>query len=371
MEKMVTQEISPSWNALKEVFQDKKVLVTGHTGFKGSWLTYMLIQLGAEVKGYALVPNTSPNLYDKLNLGSLCDSVIGDIRDQKKLTEEISSFQPEFVFHLAAQPLVRYSYKAPIETYEVNVMGTAYLLEALKTITGSCVGVMITTDKVYENKEWVFPYRENDPLGGYDPYSASKAACELVVGSMRNSFFHPDQYAEHQKSIATVRAGNVIGGGDWAEDRIIPDIVRSIERDKELELRNPYAIRPWEHVLDPLYGYLLLASKMVKSPLKYADAWNFGPGTDRSINVAELCAIAIDVWGKGSYKIIGDPKEPHEASNLKLDITKAIDILKWSPTWSSKKAIEKTVSWYKAYQEGGDVLGLVEDDIVGFFKEIQ
>lgn len=242
----------------ESAYKGKKVLLTGHTGFKGSWMLAWLQQLGATVKGYALAPENETDLYYLLDADKLCDSVIADIRDQNKISEVVKEFQPDFVFHFAAQPLVRRSYKMPVYTFEVNVMGTANVLEAVRHLSKSCSVVIVTTDKVYENKEWGIPYRETDPLGGYDPYSASKAAAEMVVSSCRNSFFNPGDFEKHKKGVASARAGNVIGGGDRAKDRIIPDIIRGIEKNESIVVRNPEAVRPWQHVLEPLSGYLLL-----------------------------------------------------------------------------------------------------------------
>ena len=285
----------------EKVYRDKKVFLTGHTGFKGSWLLVWLHSLGAKVKGYALAPENSEDLYNQINGDGLCESVIADIRDKDRLKEEIISFQPDFIFHLAAQPLVRLSYELPVYTFEVNTLGTAYVLDALRYVEKACNVIIITTDKVYENKEWHYPYRENDRLGGYDPYSASKATAELVVGSFQNSFFNKKEYARHKKSISSARAGNVIGGGDWAKDRIIPDIVRALQQNKNIEVRNPYAVRPWQHVIEPLSGYLLLGQKLVEDPIKYAEAWNFGPVQDDTFTVQDLVKEAISVWGSGHY----------------------------------------------------------------------
>jgi CDP-glucose 4,6-dehydratase len=281
----------------------KKVFVTGHTGFKGSWMVKWLSMLGANIKGYALAPENDYDLFHKINIESLCESVIADVRGAARLKKEIADFQPDFVFHLAAQPLVRLSFRQPLETFAINVMGTANLLEAVKKITKPCAVVVITTDKVYENKEWQYPYRETDRLGGYDPYSASKAAAEIVISSYRNSFFNLSEHSSHQKAIASARAGNVIGGGDWAKDRIIPDIVNALKNKRPIEVRNPAAVRPWEHVLEPLSGYLLLGEKLSHEPETFAQSWNFGPYPQDTFTVGELVETAIQVWGEGSYTV--------------------------------------------------------------------
>ncbi|MFZ1704660.1 MAG: CDP-glucose 4,6-dehydratase [Saprospiraceae bacterium] len=335
----------------EKVYRDKKVFLTGHTGFKGSWLLVWLHSLGAKVKGYALAPENSEDLYNQINGDGLCESVIADIRDKDRLKEEIISFQPDFIFHLAAQPLVRLSYELPVYTFEVNTLGTAYVLDALRYVEKACNVIIITTDKVYENKEWHYPYRENDRLGGYDPYSASKATAELVVGSFQNSFFNKKEYARHKKSISSARAGNVIGGGDWAKDRIIPDIVRALQQNKNIEVRNPYAVRPWQHVIEPLSGYLLLGQKLVEDPIKYAEAWNFGPVQDDTFTVQDLVKEAISVWGSGHYDEPLLQHQPHEAGLLKLDINKAINELGWKPKWNAKRAIDETISFYKNVED--------------------
>jgi CDP-glucose 4,6-dehydratase len=343
-------------------FKGKKVLVTGHTGFKGSWLTFLLHYLGAEVTGFALSPNTSPNLFDLLEVHTKCDSIIADVNDAKAVSNAVEACQPDFILHLAAQPLVRYSYKQPLETFATNVMGTANLLDACKSLNKNCTVVCITTDKVYHNNEWEFPYRENDRLGGYDPYSASKAAAEIVIDSYRNSFFKNSKI-----SIASVRAGNVIGGGDWSEDRLFPDLINSIANNKPIELRNPTAVRPWQHVLDPISGYLKLAYQMDTNPSSFNEAWNFGPYNHDSLTVLEVCQKAIAVFQKGSIQI-DQNKHPHEAGQLRLDISKAVFYLDWQPTWSTEEAIQKTANWYKLFLAGEDALSLVQQDINVFLK---
>lgn len=332
---------------LESHYKDKRVFLTGHTGFKGSWMLYWLHLLGAEVKGYALAPENKQDLFNVINGSDLCKSIIGDIRDKGKLEKEILDFQPDYIFHLAAQPLVRLSYEIPSETFEVNAIGTAYVLDAVLKLAKPCAVVLITTDKVYENKEWHYPYRENDRLGGYDPYSASKACAELIISSYRNSFFNKGMYETHLKSIASARAGNVIGGGDWAKDRIIPDIVRALNKNKPIIVRNPNAVRPWQHVLEPIGGYLHLGTKITEDPIKYADSWNFGPLTEDNLTVGNLVEIAIKTWGKGSYETPQLENQLHEAGLLKLDINKTTNQLEWQPKYNSQKAIEMTLAWYK------------------------
>lgn len=335
----------------KEVFEntyrEKKVLLTGHTGFKGSWMLTWLHQLGAQVRGYALTPENGNDLYNLINGNTLCDSVTGDIRDKEKLVNTVIDFQPDFIFHLAAQPLVRRSYEMPLYTFEVNVNGTAHLLEAVRNLQKNCIVVIITTDKVYENREADYAYRETDKLGGYDPYSASKAAAEIVVSSYRNSFFNPVDFESHQKAIATARAGNVIGGGDRSTDRIVPDIIRALETEKPVIVRNPKAVRPWQHVLEPIGGYLMLGAKLKEDPVHYAGAWNFGPKNDDVLTVEQLVKYAIQFYGSGKYESPELTAQPHEAHLLKLDISKAINELGWQPKMQATDAIEQTVNWYK------------------------
>ena len=340
----------------QQTYRGKKVFLTGHTGFKGSWMLAWLHLLGAQVKGYALAPENEQDLYNQIEGNNLCESVIADIRDKERLKAELLDFEPDFVFHLAAQPLVRLSYDIPAETFEVNVLGTTYLLDAIRFLKKPCAVVVITTDKVYENQEWHYPYRETDPLGGYDPYSASKAATELVVSSYRRSFFNPNDYASHQKAIASARAGNVIGGGDWAKDRIIPDIVRALQANEPIMVRNPNAVRPWQHVLEPLSGYLLLGAKLSENPTRYASAWNFGPYPDDNLTVAALAKTAVSAWGTGTYHTPPQTKQPHEAGLLTLDISKTIHELGWKPKWNTENAIQKTLEWYKTYHNNHGVM---------------
>lgn len=336
-------------NLLKETYSGKKVFLTGHTGFKGSWLLQWLHLLGAHVKGFSLAANKSNDLYHLINGDEICGSVIGDLRNKELLEKELLGYQPDFIFHLAAQPLVRLSYEFPVDTFSINALGTAHVLEAVRKMEKRCVVVLITTDKVYENKEWIYPYRETDSLGGYDPYSASKACAEIIIQSYMRSYFNLDNYDHHQKSIASTRAGNVIGGGDWAKDRIVPDIVRALEAKQPITVRNPNAVRPWQHVLEPLGGYLLLGSKMEADPLGYAGAWNFGPLADDNKRVEDLVQISLQLWGSGTYDKPILARQLHEAGLLKLDISKAISCLGWSPKYNASKAIEETMNWYKMF----------------------
>ena len=332
---------------LQNYYKDKKVFITGHTGFKGSWLMAWLHLLGATIKGYALAPEYAECLFNVIEPLQLGESIIADIRNKEKLTEEILSFQPDYIFHLAAQPLVRRSYQMPAETFEVNAIGTANLLEAVNLLPNKCSVIVITTDKVYENKEQDILYNETDVLGGYDPYSASKACTELVVSSFRNSFFNVDKIEQHKKAIVSVRAGNVIGGGDFSEDRIVPDIIKALKQQKTIEVRNPNAVRPWQHVLEPLAGYLLVGGLLNDEPLKYSGAYNFGPEPADHLTVKELVELAIKTWQSGTWKDTGDKNQVHEANLLKLDISKAKTKLNWQPKLNAAAAIEWTINWYK------------------------
>ena len=331
------------------VYKNKTVLVTGHTGFKGSWLSIWLRELGANVIGYALDPYTEKDNFVLAKLENKITDIRGDIRDKEHLEKVFEQYKPDFVFHLAAQPLVRLSYDQPVETYEVNVMGTINVMECIRKTPETRIGIMITTDKCYENKEQIWGYRENEAFGGYDPYSSSKGAAEIAISSWRNSFFNPKDYEKHKKSIASVRAGNVIGGGDWSLDRIIPDCIRALEKGEAIRIRNPKAIRPWEHVLEPLSGYLLLGKKMYEEPSKYCEGWNFGPSLDSIVPVWEIGEKIIKYYGSGELEDKSKKDELHEAKLLALDITKARFNLGWKPRWNIDKAIEKTVEWYKKY----------------------
>lgn len=332
-------------NCFNNIYSGKNVLITGHTGFKGSWLSLWLKKLDANVIGFALEPPTEPSLFNICKLDEKITSVIGDIRDENKIKDVFEKYKPDIIFHLAAQPIVRRSYEEPKATFETNIMGTVNILQAAKKTDTVQAVVVITTDKCYQNKEWVYGYREIDPVGGYDPYSSSKACVELVVSSYRNSF-----YKERGIALASVRAGNVIGGGDWAEDRLIPDFVRAVLEDKDIIIRNPLATRPWQHVLEPLSGYLWLGALMFHNKEKYSSAWNFGPKDTDVLNVDEILKLSINSWGKGSIELDKSYKL-HEANLLKLDISKAKAYLKWIPLYDVNKAVENTISWYKAYYE--------------------
>ena len=356
---------------LSSVFENKRVFLTGHTGFKGSWLALWLHSLGAKVHGYSLPPPTDPSNYALSNVhGVLCDETIGDILDRKRMSETLSAFKPDVVFHLAAQSLVRDSYVAPFETYEVNVMGTASLLDGVREMRRPCAVVCVTTDKCYENREQVWGYRECDPMGGFDPYSASKGAAEILIASYRRSFFHPNRITEHGVLLASARAGNVIGGGDWARDRIVTDMVAALRKGCPMQVRNPHAIRPWQHVLEPLSGYLTLAAAMLNRPEPvWCDGWNFGPATGTETTVSELAENFIRGWGAGSWTDVSDPSQPHEAATLRLCIDKSLSVLGWAPCWSLKEAVCRTALWYKsALCEGASPQALCLEDIEAYCR---
>ena len=332
-------------------FRDKRILVTGHTGFKGSWLSIWLNELGAEVVGVGLDPYTEKDNYVLSDIGNRIKADIReDIRDGRRIKEIFNEYKPEIVFHLAAQPLVRLSYEIPVETYETNVMGTINILEAIRTTDSVKVGIMITTDKCYENKEQIWGYRETDPMGGYDPYSSSKGAAEIAIASWRNSYFNPKLYSTHGKAIASVRAGNVIGGGDWSLDRIIPDCIRALESGQTIAIRSPKAIRPWQHVLEPLSGYMLLAKKMWEAPTKFCEGWNFGPNSESIANVWDIASLLIKKYGAGRLMDISNASELHEAQLLMLDINKAKYRLGWMPRLDLEKCISLVAEWYLQYR---------------------
>lgn len=337
----------------------KKVLITGHTGFKGSWLSLWLQSLGADVTGYAFEPANMPNLHTLCGLDDTVRSVTADIRDRSSLLRTIQATRPVVIFHMAAQPFVRYSYRNPVETFETNVLGTVNLLDAVRTSIGDGAAIQavvnVTTDKCYENREWPWGYREIDRLGGHDPYSSSKACSELVTSSFRNSFFHQKDYASHGLSVATARAGNVIGGGDWSEDRIVPGSMRALLSGNKLKLRNPIATRPWQHVLEPLQGYLLLAQKMVERGPEFGNAWNFGPRDDCARSVDWLVKTIGTLWGVHDFYELEQGSTPHEAVDLRLDSSKAMRELGWQPVWDVKTALEKTVEWFQAYRQQADM----------------
>ncbi len=329
-------------------WKDRKVFLTGHTGFKGSWLSLWLASMGAKVTGYALAPNTTPNLFNVLGIDSLIhQSNIADIRDLTSLLNAIHDADPDIVIHMAAQPLVRYSYANPVETYATNVMGTVHLLEAVRAIDSVRATVVVTTDKCYENKEWVWGYRENEPMGGYDPYSNSKGCAELVTSAYRQSYFSGSDSTNH---VASARAGNVIGGGDWSEDRLIPDAIKAFESGKPLKIRNPLATRPWQHVLEPLSGYLILAQALYEQGSSFASGWNFGPPDEDNRSVQDVVELVMSSWGQSATWEKEGSEQPHEANLLKLDCSKSRTQLGWMPKWGLNEAAKKIVEWQKAYQ---------------------
>lgn len=334
---------------MADFWQGKKVFLTGHTGFKGAWLSLWLHSLGAQVTGYALDPPTDPSLFELARVGELVHSVIADVRDLERLKVEMALASPEIVIHMAAQPLVRDSYKIPVETFAINVMGTVHLLEAVRACPSVRAVVNVTTDKVYENREWAWGYRENEPMGGYDPYSNSKGCSELVTASYRSSYFNPGQYGDHGVAVATARAGNVIGGGDWAGDRLIPDCIRAILAGEPVQIRNPDAIRPWQHVLEPLSGYLLLAQRLHEDGIRYSGGWNFGPAEEDARPVGWIVERLCAGWGPGASFILDGGEHPHEAHHLKLDCSKAKTELGWQPHWSLASALDSIIEWTQAY----------------------
>ncbi|WP_139078848.1 CDP-glucose 4,6-dehydratase [Aliivibrio logei] len=336
-------------------WQGKKVFITGHTGFKGGWLSLWLQEMGAIVKGYSLPAPTTPSLFEEAKVWAGMSTEEGDIRDFPHLREVISGFKPEIVFHMAAQPLVRLSYDEPMETYSTNVMGTVYLLEAVKQVGGVKAVVNITSDKCYENKEWVWGYREDEAMGGYDPYSSSKGCAELVASSYRQSFFNKDKYEQHGCALASVRAGNVIGGGDWADDRLIPDMLNAFSNNEKVEIRSPYAIRPWQHVLEPLSGYITIAEHLYEKGLDFAEGWNFGPKEEDAKPVEWIVERLTQQWGEGAEWYLSEGEHPHEAHYLKLDCSKAKMRLNWQPVWDLEHTLTKIVNWKKAWLDKQDM----------------
>ena len=336
-------------------WRGKRVFLTGHTGFKGSWLSLWLQQLGAELTGYSLQPPTQPSLFDKAVVGREMRSIIGDIRDSVKLISAVREVAPHIVIHMAAQPLVRRSYADPVETYTTNVMGTVHLLEAVRQCNSVRAVVNVTTDKCYENREWLWPYRENEAMGGYDPYSSSKGCAELVTAAYRNSYFNTNDFAQHQVALASARAGNVIGGGDWAQDRLVPDIMAAFARNEPVLIRNPHAVRPWQHVLEPLRGYLMLAERLFIDGSSYAEAFNFGPREDDVQSVDWIVRQLAVEWSDSAMWRVDGANHPHEASMLRLDISKALHQLAWRPVLDLNAGLQLTVNWIRADIDGQDM----------------
>jgi CDP-glucose 4,6-dehydratase len=352
-------------------WRGRRVFLTGHTGFKGGWLAHWLSKLGAQVRGYALDPATEPNLFTVAKVGSVVEDVRGDILDLPRLEASLQSFAPEVVFHLAAQPLVRRSYADPVETYATNVLGTAHVLEAVRKTASVRAVVCVTTDKCYENREWVWPYRETDSLGGHDPYSSSKACAEIVSAAYRSSFFSVDQPGEQRVALATARAGNVIGGGDWSADRLIPDLIRGFQTGNPVLIRRPNAIRPWQHVLEPLHGYLLLADRLLAADTHCASAFNFGPGDDDAWSVERIADHMAAAWGGGADWLRDPEAGVHEAGTLRLDASRARAELGWQPRLSLAMALDWTVQWYRECSPDGDMRQPTLDQIEEYEKGLR
>ncbi len=352
MEEMVAE--------LRQAYAGKRVLVTGHTGFKGSWLSLWLRELGATVTGFALPPETKPCLFEAARVGEGMRHLEGDVREVPALRAALAEAEPDVVFHLAAQALVRRSYDDPITTLQTNVLGTANLLEALRLERRPCAAVMVTSDKCYENRGWSYGYREDDPMGGHDVYSMSKGAAELVIASWRRSFFAPESFASHRIAVASARAGNVIGGGDWCLDRIVPDCVRALVAGEAVPVRNPRSVRPWQHVLEPLGGYLLLGARLLAGQTDLCAPWNFGPRLEDAQPTQRLVELFIERWGEGRWEDRHDPRQPHEARFLRLSIEKAQALLGWLPRWNLHKAVEETADWYRGYYRDPPAQGMRE-----------
>ena len=337
-----------------DFWRGKRVFITGHTGFKGSWLALWLIQCGAKVVGYALNPPSTPNLYEAANLAKDLISIKNDIRDLDSLVQTMEKYTPEIVFHLAAQSLVRKSYADPVETYMTNVMGTVNLLEAVRRTKSVRVVINVTSDKCYQNQEWVWGYRENDPMGGYDPYSSSKGCSELITAAYCNSFFQTTNKTNHSVALASVRAGNVIGGGDWAMDRLVPDTITAFINNEAVAIRSPHAIRPWQHVLEPLSGYMLLAEKLWENGAEYVGGWNFGPKDEESLAVVQIVEEMAQLWGSGAQWHIQPGEHPHEAHYLKLDCSKAHTKIGWKTRWDIHAGLAATVTWYREFAKNAN-----------------
>ena len=352
-------------------WQGRRVFVTGHTGFKGGWLSLWLAAKGAQIRGYALDPASEPNLFTSASVGAILDDVRGDVRDYAKLEAAMTEFCPDVIFHLAAQPLVRRSYIDPLGTYATNVMGTAHVLEAIRKTPSVRAVVCITTDKCYQNQEWVWPYRETDPLGGYDPYASSKACAEIVSAAYRSSFFPVDRLHEHQVALATARAGNVIGGGDWAQDRLVPDCIAAMIQGRAVEIRNPAATRPWQHVLEPLHGYLMLAQALCAEPARFARAWNFGPAAEDIWPVAKVVDALCARWGDAARWTAGPAGHLHEAGLLAVDASLARAALGWAPVLPIGEALAWTVAWYRAHHEGRPAAALLAAQIAQYTSKLE
>jgi CDP-glucose 4,6-dehydratase len=371
-------ELANSSDAKPFSWQGRRVFLTGHTGFKGGWLALWLASKGAIVRGYALDPCTEPNLFTVARIGSVVEDIRGDIRNTAALNDALTSFAPEVVFHLAAQPLVRYSYEDPIGTFETNIIGTAKVLDAVRRTPSVRAVVSVTTDKCYENKEWIWPYRETDPLGGYDPYSSSKACAEIVSAAFRQSYFPVHRLGQpdgHNVAVATARAGNVIGGGDWSSDRLIPDLVRGFLSGQPVGIRSPHAIRPWQHVLEPLHGYILLAEKLLtperNHAARFATAYNFGPAQSDARPVSWIAEQMTAFWGNGASWVLDKSPSPHEAGYLKLDSSRAHADLGWHPQLSLQQALELLVGWYRAWQTGSDMHAFTLTQIEQYQSRLQ
>ncbi len=344
----------------------RRVFLTGHTGFKGSWLSLWLARRGAKVRGYALDPAAQPNLFTVAHVGDALEDIRGDIRDTAKLSTSMSEFAPDVVFHLAAQPLVRRSYADPLGTYATNIMGTAHVLEAVRRTPSVRAVICVTTDKCYENREWIWPYRESDALGGHDPYSSSKACAEIVSAAYRSSFFPVARMQEHNVAVATARAGNVIGGGDWSEDRLIPDLIRGFQTKRPVLIRRPDAVRPWQHVLEPLHGYMILAERLLAEPAKFASSFNFGPSDEDAWTVEHVAAAVARLWGEGASWERDPAPSVHEAHYLRLDSSRAHAELGWRPRLTVDEALKWTMSWYQSWRQGNDMLKGTEAQIVAY-----
>jgi CDP-glucose 4,6-dehydratase len=353
-----------------DFWRGKRVLVTGHTGFKGSWLSLWLQHLGADVTGYALEPSNHPSLFECARIGDHMASIISDVRDADRLCATIAEHKPQIVFHMAAQSLVRPSYEKPIDTYAVNVMGTVNLLDAVRRLGGVRALINVTSDKCYENREWLWGYRENDPMGGYDPYSSSKGCSELVTTAFRSSFFNPAQYGRHGVAVASARAGNVIGGGDWAKDRLVPDVMAAFIAGHPAMIRSPHAVRPWQHVLEPLHGYLVLGERLWADGPAHSEGWNFGPNDDDVVSVDRVVNQLALMWGRDCKWTAEGGNQPHEARLLKLDCSKAKARLGWSPNWDLSRALQEVVDWYRAFKQGVDMSALTLKQINCYTQEL-